>query len=58
MLNIADQRAPLNVIDGGLFVLQQSLDHAGDFLAQHGGGQTLQHREVKLVEQFEVHPAL
>ena len=57
VLDVADQRAPLGIVDGRLFLLQQALDHRRDLLAQLLGRERLQRGEVELVQQLQVDAA-
>ncbi|MCY1373289.1 hypothetical protein D9M69_605530 [compost metagenome] len=58
MLDVADQRAPLDVVERlGLF-LQEPPDHGRDFLPQRVGLQGFERRQVEALQQLQVHAFL
>ena len=54
VLDVADQRAPLRVVDHGLLFVQQPFDHHRNLVAQHVGRERFQRRQVEHVEQLQV----
>ncbi|MNT33584.1 hypothetical protein D3C72_1695180 [compost metagenome] len=58
VLDVADQRAPLDVVERlGLF-LQQPPDHGRDFLPQGVGLEGFERRQVEALQQLQVHALL
>lgn len=58
MLDVSNEGASFDLIEGFLLFQQQASDHGGNLLPQDLGRQSLQRRQVELLEQLQVHPAL